>query len=242
VVADDVTVRLDAIEAYCAAATEGPWSAADEHGLLGADATPAWCVSRMDDDGGYMGDVAYMPQGHREEEADAAFIAAARTDLPAVVAALRDALRWKAEALTVFDGWEDLYLALGAPGRLGEMKSEGVRSEVERIRTERDALAAENARLRAQVQAVEALHQPMRIYDECEHDHPEDWPGWIDTGEFLTCAAAYLHSVCRTCCVENTKYPEQASWCADGHDHRSEDAHACPTRAALATTEAGEES
>ena len=64
-----------------AAATEGPWSAADEHDGVGY---PAWCVSQMrpgwesmTPTGGYVGDVADV-----EREADARLIADARTSLP----------------------------------------------------------------------------------------------------------------------------------------------------------------
>ena len=76
------------IEQRAAAATGGPWSAADEHGdLPGAD--PAWCVSRMTEDGRWMHDVA---DEFGLEPADAEFIAAARTAVPALTAAVRDVL------------------------------------------------------------------------------------------------------------------------------------------------------
>lgn len=79
---------LDALAAMEAAATPGPWGAADEHGLLGPDATPAWCVSRMSADGGtWLYDVAET-MGDREAE-DAAFIAAIRTAAPDLIAAAR---------------------------------------------------------------------------------------------------------------------------------------------------------
>ena len=79
--------------------------------------------------------------------------------------------------------------------------------------------------------AVLALHQPMRIYDECDHAHEEGDPGVVDTGEFVTCEDEYLYSICRSCCVENPEWPEQAEWCADKHDHRR-DGH-CATVAAI---------
>lgn len=102
--ADDIRTRLDAIDAYCAAATEGPWA------LMG-NMRPE--VQRVTNAAALV--IAETFWGGDGNGPDAAFIAAARTDLPAVVAALRDALAYG------------------------------------------DALAAENARLRAQVQAVEAL-------------------------------------------------------------------------------------
>jgi hypothetical protein len=56
------------------AATPGPWSAADEHGLLGPDASPAWCVSNMrpgyksmSPTEGYIGDVAETSLGFPEQ-------------------------------------------------------------------------------------------------------------------------------------------------------------------------------
>lgn len=79
---------LAGIEKRAAAATAGPWRAADEHGdLPGTD--PAWCVSRMTEDGRWMHDVA---DEFGLEPADAAFIADARTAVPALTAAVRDVL------------------------------------------------------------------------------------------------------------------------------------------------------
>ena len=74
-----------------AAASEGPWSAADEHD--GFD-FPAWCVSQMrpgwesmTPTAGYVGDVADV-----EREPDAKLIADARTSLPRALDALEAAL------------------------------------------------------------------------------------------------------------------------------------------------------
>jgi hypothetical protein len=74
---------LDAIKARAEAATEGPWRADDEHGLM-PGAAPAWCVSRSGADGTYLSDVAYTTGTH--EQGDAEFIAHARTDIPELVA------------------------------------------------------------------------------------------------------------------------------------------------------------
>jgi hypothetical protein len=64
-------------------ATPLPWSAADEHGLM-AGATPAWCVSRDNaETGEWMYDVAYGCG--RNEEADARYIAAACSSVPALL-------------------------------------------------------------------------------------------------------------------------------------------------------------
>lgn len=91
--------RLAEIRDRLFEATPGPWSAANEHGLMdGAD--PAWCVSRMrpgfeamdgtDVDergrtGGYLYDVAYVETEGRSE-ADAEFIAHARQDVVELLA------------------------------------------------------------------------------------------------------------------------------------------------------------
>jgi hypothetical protein len=74
------------IRARLAAVTPGPWSAADEHGLL-PGAGPAWCVSRMrpgyesmSPEDGYMYDIADLGDYDRAE-ADAEFIAHAPEDI-----------------------------------------------------------------------------------------------------------------------------------------------------------------
>jgi hypothetical protein len=82
---DTTRDRLAQIAQRVEAATTGPWRADDEHGLM-PEATPAWCVSREGTGGEYLGDVAYTT-GPREPQ-DAEFIAHARTDIPAMHAAL----------------------------------------------------------------------------------------------------------------------------------------------------------
>lgn len=77
-----------------AAATPGPWSAADEYGdISGSDYL--WCVSQMrpgfeamPPTEGYVGDVAEVG----DSEADAEFIADARSSLPTALAALKAVL------------------------------------------------------------------------------------------------------------------------------------------------------
>lgn len=82
-------------------------------------------------------------------------------------------------------------------------------------------------RMNRALSAVLERHRPMRIYDECDHDHQDDDDDVIDCGEFLTCEEMYEYSICSSCCVENEKYPEQAEWCHDKHDHRKNGY--CPT-------------
>ena len=89
----DLDLDLDAIEARAAAATEGPWSRDDEHSLSVA--------------------ICYTPHvwalAHSGTEANAEFIAHARTDVPALVAALREARdeveHLHAEAMPRFESW-----------------------------------------------------------------------------------------------------------------------------------------
>lgn len=85
---------LDAIEARANAATDGPWLGYDERSDLreeNPDVTPMWVVAQMEPDGvNWVRDIADIGGGE-QDEADAEFIAHARTDLPALVAALREA-------------------------------------------------------------------------------------------------------------------------------------------------------
>lgn len=87
---DDLKLLLDEWKAMSAAATPGPWSAADEHG-----ANCLWCVSQMrpgfeemSPTEGYVGDVAEVG----DSEADATFIAASRTLVPRLIAAVEAVL------------------------------------------------------------------------------------------------------------------------------------------------------
>jgi hypothetical protein len=134
VTADDIRTRLDAIDAYCAAAPVGPYTYGDIESVAGGSLyDPTVMIASV------HWDNAPTPihRFRHRDQADALghFIANARTDLPAVVAALRDA-----HEPPTFASFTSAWSArLGAAHR------------------ERDALAAENARLRAQVQAVEAL-------------------------------------------------------------------------------------
>lgn len=51
--------------------------------------------------------------------------------------------RWKAEAIGVLEGWNQVWEAAGRPGRLGDSQFTSVVAEIERLREE---LAAERAR------------------------------------------------------------------------------------------------
>lgn len=86
---DDVEALLGEVEARANAATEGPWKRWEGPGggpglnIVGADASLVACA-----DGSVGRDDAWLPH----VEPNAAFIAAARTDVPRLVAALRMAL------------------------------------------------------------------------------------------------------------------------------------------------------
>jgi hypothetical protein len=134
-------VDVDAARARANAATPGPWSAADEHELLGADATPSWCVSRMkpgfeqmSDTEGYLYDIAYL--AYEDAEADAVFIAAARSDVPALADEVKR-LRTR----------EIEQMAVGYKIQLG----------IDKLRAERDAALAEVTRLTAIIESAENL-------------------------------------------------------------------------------------
>lgn len=83
------------------AAKPGPWVAADEHGDLGPDAFPAWCVCQMrpghehmSPTEGYVTDVAQTFSDSQAVDHDATFIA---TMHPGVALALADWLDYTAE-------------------------------------------------------------------------------------------------------------------------------------------------
>lgn len=95
---DTVTAKLAEWEALAEGATPGVWFPVDENG--GAPGTPpAWTVSRTAATGDYAGDVVYLPAPLTDRgmdgqyAADAEFIAAARTAMPALLAAVQDVLR-----------------------------------------------------------------------------------------------------------------------------------------------------
>lgn len=81
---------LAAIEARAAAATEGPWRADDEHDARNTGASPAWCVSTTKPNGDWKEDLFYASGYQPNEEADATFAAHARTDVPALIARIRE--------------------------------------------------------------------------------------------------------------------------------------------------------
>ena len=84
------------------------------------------------------------------------------------------------------------------------------------------------------MRAVLDLHRPWRIYDECDHSHGEETPGVVNTGDFFTCAAAYLYSICQGCCCDDPNWLEQSERCVDRHAHHQDQAW-CPTVGVMIT-------
>lgn len=82
---DSITQALDEMQARCNAATEGPWEIYDD----------GWDISVCTAGDGTPG-ITYVAeklrQGRDEGESDARFVAASRTDMPKLIAALRAVL------------------------------------------------------------------------------------------------------------------------------------------------------
>ena len=80
--ADTLREAAKVLRERAQAATPGPWSAADEHGLLGPDSWPAWCVSQMrpgyeamSPTEGYVTDIADVHGDDKSENPNADYIA-----------------------------------------------------------------------------------------------------------------------------------------------------------------------
>ena len=91
-----------------------------------------------------------------------------------------------------------------------------------------DALT-EADRLRDLISKVRALHREFKIYDMCGHGTHE---GRTDVAVLsdgtVTCADAYMYSICRECCAPGDGQTEE---CVDQHDHS--ECWPCPTRKAV---------
>lgn len=59
-------------------------------------------------------------------------------------------------------------------------------------------LATAEARVRAQIAAVESLHRPITTHDECPHDDPDACDAWETTDGMIVCGPS-LGSVCDEC-------------------------------------------
>ena len=105
--ADELRRAAALLRERAEAATPGPWSAADEHGLL-PEAWPAWCVSQMrpgyqtmSETEGYVGDVAEVLCDRKDACPDATYIATMHPDIGRALAAVL------AESAAVWDDIED---------------------------------------------------------------------------------------------------------------------------------------
>jgi hypothetical protein len=131
----DELVTTEQAQALLDAATPGPWRTAAQFNLNMIE-TGSWDVLRTVD-------LSWIAQ-EIGELADAQLIAAA-PDLAKTVMALtaeNERLeRWKAEALTVLKQWNDVWVALGHPGKLGDLLSAASVAEIERLRASNDFLA-----------------------------------------------------------------------------------------------------
>lgn len=90
-----------------------------------------------------------------------------------VVHSLCDALdvaqRWKAEALVVLSGWDNVWRELGEPGPLGAEKWEAVRAEIERLKSAIKGAGAQADRFIARVNKAEAQVTAVRkLCDQVE--------------------------------------------------------------------------
>jgi hypothetical protein len=66
------------------------------------------------------------------------------------------------------------------------------------------------------------IHSAMPIYDECECTEDQKSEGHTEVEDVgLTCNLLYY--ICLECCTENTRWPQQAEWCMDKHQHRHGD-------------------
>ena len=231
----DTADELVAIESRADAATHGPWRSAtfdvEDGYALGA--------------GIYQESIPLLLTTSGVAVADAEFIAHARTDVPALIAALREAwadndrigamVEWQAEVIV------DARDALTATrvewyGGLLTHPTMKVPTDIDAVLAilnfERTAHPSKLDKAEAAIARVRVLHQPHRIYDECDHAHEEGEPGTVNCWDFLTCEDAYLYSICSTCCTEDPENPEQSEWCAEKHKH-GKDESICATIAAL---------
>ena len=85
------------------AATPGPWSAADEYGLI-PEADPAWCISQMrpgyqsmSPTEGYVGDVAEVWCERKDACPDADYIATMHPGVGLALADWLDLMAWQHE-------------------------------------------------------------------------------------------------------------------------------------------------
>ena len=158
--------RIAAIRARVDAATDGPWEASETHHYHEGTFHAVYAEVEPNVASGV-------------DPADAELIAHARTDIPDLLAEVERLTRWKREALPVLDGLQELGRALDLPLGTRITGAEAL-AAVERLTTERDALAAQVERVRALHERVEEDGTACDCCDEppvasCAADG-ERWP------------------------------------------------------------------
>jgi hypothetical protein len=91
----------------------------------------------------------------------------------------------------------------------------------------------DQATLIAAVEAVEKIHKPVKIYDECdcpEGTHPEDYD-YIDCSDYVGCDNSLTGIGCDECCVE--AWDSLTQDCGENHTHVLDPSKRCPTVRAL---------
>lgn len=163
-----------------------------------------------------------------------------RSVIPALVneiLTLRAFLAERAAEIAARTGWS-VVEATAAIEDVAGLIADRERLQAELDRTTADlAVAAEVARERGQeverlrkvAEAVEALHRPIRVYDECDHDDCQ--AEQIEVCDYMACADSVIGWGCESCCYDED-YPIED--CPHGADHRgvSKD-DSCPTHAAV---------
>lgn len=98
-----------------------------------------------------------------------------------------------------------------------------------------DLLLATIARQAEALKAVEALHRPFAIYDECGHAHRPDEPGVKEVDDVgLVCVDGHMYDICFHCCTLNSG--EQTENCIAFHGHEN-GSPICRTAKALASAD-----
>lgn len=85
------------------------------------------------------------------------------------------------------------------------------------------------AEQRAVIARARALHKPIRVYDECDHQDCENDP--IEVYDYAACRDSQIGWGCLVCCYDD-EHPREH--CPHGGDHRDVvEADSCPTHSAL---------
>ena len=117
--------------------------------------------------------------------------------------------------------------------------SESNRTEEGRGMTITDITESPEDRIRrfaGVIEAVQQLHRPFRIYEECDHgfllpEHGDDVV-LIECEDFTTCEDGYAYSVCAECCCDSYGEELRTEYCVVAHEH-DDSKPRCATIAAL---------